>query len=491
MGRSGTPSVDKHVSLGESSVDDRISFRRDESSGPYTADDGTADGATATDAAAAASSDWLLAGETARAGMIDSVSAENSGRPGTKVVDDGVFQTRLLCPSQVGWLSFVFAVFVLSCRDLERESERASEGGSMPCVGSESNRAEPAGRSTSFYPVLCKLWAMAFPLGRLSIKTNVGVQKQSKKRGQRPLTLFGSDFARRFCPFPQILSDAAARALARHLPGTVGSSDWVSLYSNARHGSSLKTLLARCAGWQPTLVVVEACAPSPRLRGERIATAERNVSERGGGVAAAAGGGVGRDAGVAFGEVGGDTESARQRGEGTTTAAAAMEGAVTFGGFASGSQWKNMGRAFSGDGGCFLFTFDREAGGMSISAAGEHPSFEEEGENRGGGGSAGYEADLQVYPWARKDRCFMTSDDGVGVGMGGGGDGGGFGFLLSEDLRSGSTGRCETFQNPPLIQTAELSGGVGRRGAVFDVLSVEVWGFRAAKASEGLTRIAL
>lgn len=42
-----------------------------------------------------------MAGETARSGMIDSVTAENNGHPGPLVVDDGVFQTRLLCPSKV------------------------------------------------------------------------------------------------------------------------------------------------------------------------------------------------------------------------------------------------------------------------------------------------------------------------------------------------------------------------------------------------------
>ena len=53
----------------------------------------------------------MLAGETARVGMIDSISAENSGRSGTKLVDDGVFQMRLLYPSQVNDLSF-FSVVV-------------------------------------------------------------------------------------------------------------------------------------------------------------------------------------------------------------------------------------------------------------------------------------------------------------------------------------------------------------------------------------------
>lgn len=45
--------------------------------------------------------DWLLGGETARVGMIDSISTENGGlHPGPVVLDDGSFQARLLRPSQ-------------------------------------------------------------------------------------------------------------------------------------------------------------------------------------------------------------------------------------------------------------------------------------------------------------------------------------------------------------------------------------------------------
>lgn len=261
----------------------------------------------------------------------------------------------------------------------------------------------------------------------------------------------------------------------------------MSLYSNARHGSSLTTLLARCAGWQPTLVVVETCAPSPCVDGTTSATVEQDVIEGGNKVVVAAAAG-----GVSSGDAVDTMQIASQRREGSTAAATA--GAVTFGGFASGSPWKNMGRAFAGDGGSFVFTFGPDG---SSNSAGERPPFSDQG-FLGGVGSAGSMAGLRVYPWSRKDRCFMTSSEGVGLGMGGGGDGGSFGFLLSEDLRSGSTGRCETFQNPPLVQAADPSGRVGGSvgvvggsGTVFDVLSVEVWGFRAAKAPEALTRIAL
>ena len=47
------------------------------------------------------SSDWLLAGETARAGMIESIASENSEQSGPAVVWGGAFQARLLRPSQV------------------------------------------------------------------------------------------------------------------------------------------------------------------------------------------------------------------------------------------------------------------------------------------------------------------------------------------------------------------------------------------------------
>lgn len=242
-------------------------------------------------------------------------------------------------------------------------------------------------------------------------------------------------------------------------------------------------------------MVVEACAQSSRLSGSRNAFFERNVAKEGSEVAATAAAGVGPDGGDASGEVQGHIESAGPSGEEPSSSSSAMSRAMTFGGFASGAPWKKMGRTFAGDGGCFLFSFDKADEGSS-KYAGDQPPFEEDG-IPGGGGSVGDGAGLRVYPWSQKTRCFMTSGDGVGLGMGSGGDGGSFGFLLSEDLRSGSTGYCETFQNPPLVPVADSgvggSAGVAEEmGTVFDVISVELWGFRAAKAPQGLlTRIAL
>lgn len=198
-----------------------------------------------------------------------------------------------------------------------------------------------------------------------------------------------------------------------------------------------------------------------------------------------------REAGSDSGIEGGAAAASKAEGPSVAVAgeegkhAAAVGGTVVFGGFASGSPWKDMGRAFSGDGGCFLFAFDRD----DALAGGETPiGIETPG--AAGGGVA-----LRVYPWVGSDRCFMTSDAAVGLGMGGGGDGGNFGFLLNADLGSGSTGPCGTFGNPGLAAPSGR-GAVesSSSGGVFDVVSVEVWGFQASKGrddDDGLTRIAL
>lgn len=127
---------------------------------------------------------------------------------------------------------------------------------------------------------------------------------------------------------------------------------------------------------------------------------------------------------------------------------------AVFGGFASGSPWRNNGKRFSGDGRSFLFSFDSRDSGQ-----------------------------LRTYTWSGADRSFMTSDDAVGLGMGSGGHSGSFGFFVESDLRKGSTGVCETFNNDPLMSPPtsgpESSGDGG--GTMFDVTSIEVWGFRHAR----------
>lgn len=164
---------------------------------------------------------------------------------------------------------------------------------------------------------------------------------------------------------------------------------------------------------------------------------------------------------------------------------------TVFGGFACGGQWKNAGRVFSGDGRSFLFSFDGRSGGSASTA-------EKAGRVQTKGGAR--DGNLLVYAWGGSDRSFMTSQDGIGLGMGGGGNAGNFGFFLESDLRRGTTGRCETFGNEPLI-AGDVGGGEAARegaadvpaatGGVFEVVSVEVWGFRASKTREGLARVEL
>lgn len=150
---------------------------------------------------------------------------------------------------------------------------------------------------------------------------------------------------------------------------------------------------------------------------------------------------------------------------GDNTAAASFE-RIVFGGFASGSAWKKMGRSFAGDGRSFIFSLEKGRGQ----------------------GSRDDREGLRVLEWAGTDRCFMTSDEGRGLGMGGGGRSGSFGFFLDADLRRASTGSCKTFGND---EKNLLDGKTA--GEVLDVLGVEVWGFRVGKAvsSKGLAPLSL
>lgn len=294
----------------------------------------------------------------------------------------------------------------------------------------------------------------------------------------------------------QIIHGAHARDLARHLPGMVASSDWVFLYSDARHGASLKTFLARCEGWEPTLVVIEASVDSTSGDG----------GDGGGSISGSPAAATAAATAVAAAtvEVAAATNPVSEKGSEDK-----KRGRVVFGGFASGAQWKkSMGRSFDGNGQSFLFSFNK---GVREGRGGG-------GGDGGGGGGSDRSGALSVYPWAGSDRCFMTSDDAVGLGMGGGGDAGNFGFFLDPDLRKGSSGWCETFRNQPLaaavpsVTAASLmagatgaasgasnvggagvgvDGSTGRAGGVFEVVSVEVWGFRVPKTPERLSRVAL
>lgn len=96
------------------------------------------------------SSDWLHGGETARAGMIDSIAAENSGRSGAVVVDLGGFQARLLCPSQV-CLPFLFFVpeqsVPFSVLETAYSFSRLGPSLRLPCLSGSSSCCTRCGQN--------------------------------------------------------------------------------------------------------------------------------------------------------------------------------------------------------------------------------------------------------------------------------------------------------------------------------------------------------
>jgi len=107
---------------------------------------------------------------------------------------------------------------------------------------------------------------------------------------------------------------------------------------------------------------------------------------------------------------------------------------------------------------------------------------------------------VQVYPWTGSNRYFQYCNaSNKTLAMGGGGDNAAFGWFLQSEFTHGSTGRCETFNNDPLVTIMDgevcADAGTGSKeekedidgssshekgdGGVrtFEVLDMEVWAF--------------
>lgn len=102
----GGERFDSATAATQPSTDDRVSFRggNGQMNGSLTWLPSSTDGGPGDHddfAGAMVSSAWLMGGETAREGMIESIATENAGRSGPRVVEDGVFQAGLLRPSEV------------------------------------------------------------------------------------------------------------------------------------------------------------------------------------------------------------------------------------------------------------------------------------------------------------------------------------------------------------------------------------------------------
>ena len=84
------------------------------------------------------------------------------------------------------------------------------------------------------------------------------------------------------------------------------------------------------------------------------------------------------------------------------------------------------------------------------------------------------ENDIDVYPWTgENDLCQLFADDKIACGGGVVGTmGDGFGILLEDDLMSGSSSSCITYNNPCLCALDGEEDCDGR----FEVANIEIWG---------------
>eukprot|EP00752_Nemacystus_decipiens_P008772 g7827.t1 len=142
-----------------------------------------------------------------------------------------------------------------------------------------------------------------------------------------------------------------------------------------------------------------------------------------------------------------------------------MKGEV-FGGFAS-SAWAS-GSQYYGTGECFLFKID----GERITVASDNPEGDDDSDD-GAATKTLVEGEISAYGWTGMN-MYLQYSDAEGMGMGGGGADGSFGLFIGEDFLSGSTGRCDTYGNPPLCSEQQ-----------FQVSQVEIWGFTTADTEMG------
>jgi len=213
-----------------------------------------------------------------------------------------------------------------------------------------------------------------------------------------------------------IMSAAQAGAVAMWLPPTHRDAVWRCVYSLARHGALLDTLVARC---------------NPLSAGAGGVTTGISVP---------------------------------------CITVVKDEGGCVFGAFTP-EPWaaRHSGRGYYGTGQTAVFTFrdpaDPAVTEFHATRAATFADSLAEGDTLDaprplmvGGVVGGH-----LYRWTRINRYFQMVGLGEGLAVGGGGS---FAFHLSPDLARGHTGTCATFASPPLCPSPS---------GMFEVLRVEVW----------------
>eukprot|EP00594_Rhizosolenia_setigera_P018482 CAMPEP_0178977998 /NCGR_PEP_ID=MMETSP0789-20121207/24861_1 /TAXON_ID=3005 /ORGANISM="Rhizosolenia setigera, Strain CCMP 1694" /LENGTH=459 /DNA_ID=CAMNT_0020667581 /DNA_START=364 /DNA_END=1743 /DNA_ORIENTATION=- len=86
---------------------------------------------------------------------------------------------------------------------------------------------------------------------------------------------------------------------------------------------------------------------------------------------------------------------------------------------------------------------------------------------------------LNIYRWTGKNNYNqLIHVNESRIAMGGGGSCGTFGLCIEDSFLSGSSGSCETFDNPPLALGRDKDGLQGE--SYFEVVGMEVYGFKSA-----------
>jgi hypothetical protein len=137
----------------------------------------------------------------------------------------------------------------------------------------------------------------------------------------------------------------------------------------------------------------------------------------------------------------------------------------------------NMSRSFYGNGESFLFASHPAGEKQQDHPAEEHQQDQnvldsEKLETQATSEPENKEKKLHIYKWSGGNTYSQVCDvDDGQLAMGGGGA---FGLLIQDNFSHGTTGRCSTFGNPPLVP----------RG-IFEIVDFEVYGFTSLGATQG------
>mmetsp|Transcript_2855 Transcript_2855/g.4076 ORF Transcript_2855/g.4076 Transcript_2855/m.4076 type:complete len:312 (+) Transcript_2855:177-1112(+) len=237
-----------------------------------------------------------------------------------------------------------------------------------------------------------------------AFKRGMSFKKNPKSKVKKNFQIFGS------C---DILQSQAVHLLGLILPYEVKNHNWVQQYSLLQHGAYLQTVLEKCAGLSPTLMIIHT--KDGEIFGAYCTTPWSQQANY----------------------------------------------------YGNGDCWVYKMKPQKNDNKRDAFQKAKSGRGLGISArfrAGSQNNFDLSCQGGTRASKEGQAWSTNKYVWTGKNHFHQYSNQ-ENLGMGGGGS---FAFVLDDNLQTGVAGISETYDNEMLYE---------KNGGKFDVKNVEIWSF--------------